>query len=307
MGILHRDDVIRDIASTHGARICMIGPYLGNKTKTSFACDAGHEWSALPQNVRKGMGCRVCSLGRKGLRSRLLESDVRDRIKEKHSGRVRLVSEYKGTKRLGAFVCDQGHEWSALVNWVLMGHGCNECSLGRVNKLKCKPAADARRQVKEAHGDRIKIIGGYTAASRKAHFLCECGHSWRAVVSRIIRGGGCPVCQQKFGFNELGEATLYYFAVKSPDGQTLYKIGVTNRSPEERFAKFVDRYRLRLVAQWHFSTGAEALSVERMIIRRFNDYAYRGQAFLLGGGNTEMFVEDVLMLDAANFSSALSA
>jgi hypothetical protein len=56
-------------------------------------------------------------------------------------------------------------------------------------------------------------------------------------------------------------------------------------------------YRIWIVDLQYFEDGERAVIAEREIKQRFKEYRYDGPKFMKGGGETEMFVYDVLGLD----------
>jgi hypothetical protein len=55
--------------------------------------------------------------------------------------------------------------------------------------------------------------------------------------------------------------------------------------------------RIRTLQTWYFERGEEAAKREESILREFADDQYLGPTVLVGAGNTELFVRDVLGLD----------
>jgi hypothetical protein len=110
-----------------------------------------------------------------------------------------------------------------------------------------------------------------------------------------IQGTGCPGCAVT-GFDQTKPGLLYYLAVQTDDDETLYKIGITNLTVKKRFPN-ADLLRIREIKTWCFDQGAEAAKREIAILREYADDLYTGENVLLGAGNTELFVRDVLGLD----------
>ena len=81
------------------------------------------------------------------------------------------------------------------------------------------------------------------------------------------------------------------------DGDTRYKIGITNRTVEERFSKNADLNRIRIVKTWRHAVGRIAAEREAEILYQFAGERYYGPDILVGAGNTELFTHDVLELD----------
>jgi len=84
--------------------------------------------------------------------------------------------------------------------------------------------------------------------------------------------------------------------VQSDDGDTFYKIGITNLSIKRRFPT-IDLARIRIVKTWQFEVGRDAAEREAEILSQFAGDRYYGTEILVGAGNTELFTHDVLGLD----------
>ena len=117
--------------------------------------------------------------------------------------------------------------------------------------------------------------------------LAECAGHW---------DHSCPGCAVS-GFDQTKPALLYYLAVLTDNSETLYKIGITNLSVQKRFPN-IDLARIRVIQTWSYERGAEAAKREVEILQEFSDDLYTGIDVLIGAGNTELFVRDVLDLDS---------
>jgi hypothetical protein len=87
--------------------------------------------------------------------------------------------------------------------------------------------------------------------------------------------------------------------VTTDDDEVLYKIGITNLTVKKRYPN-VDLDRIRVIKTWAFDKGVDAADRELSILREFADDLYAGDDVLVGSGNTELFVRDVLGLDFEN-------
>jgi len=54
-------------------------------------------------------------------------------------------------------------------------------------------------KIKEKHGDKLVMVGGYEASSKKANFKCNvCNHKWTTEPNGVItKGYGCKPCADK--------------------------------------------------------------------------------------------------------------
>jgi hypothetical protein len=180
----------------------------------------------------------------------------------------------------------------------IRGVGCPKCGDESAALIRTRTTKEFVQEAKEVHGD---LYDYSKAAYRTSHVHVEIvclvhGSFWQSPVNHV-RGNksACPGCASS-GFDQTKPALLYYIAVKTDGGETLYKIGITNLTIQHRFP-MPDRARIRVVKKWRFKEGYHAAKCEAEIIRQFARYRYRGPAILVGSGNTELFTIDILDLD----------
>jgi hypothetical protein len=58
---------MHEIAKARGGK-CLSTKYTNSKTKLKWECAEGHQWSAIPESVKGGTWCRVCSYKKRGLK-----------------------------------------------------------------------------------------------------------------------------------------------------------------------------------------------------------------------------------------------
>lgn len=128
--------------------------------------------------------------------------------------------------------------------------------------------------------------------------LHECleEHKWRVTPSHVLGGTKCPSCRGTYGFKPSERAILYYIRIEHYS-VVYYKIGVTNRTVEDRF--FRDRNLVNIVPLLieEYVEGTTAITREREILSKYADKRVTVPKLLLSRGNTELFIEDVLGLD----------
>ena len=115
------------------------------------------------------------------------------------------------------------------------------------------------------------------------------------------KGSGCQKCGQEKGiaYNSRNQykdkpTTLYYIKIKT--NTTVYKIGLTVKSVEERFYKELrDGLQIETIKTWAFDDGIIAFDKEQQIIKENQHSKYNGKSILYKG-NTELFTQDVLNL-----------
>lgn len=100
------------------------------------------------------------------------------------------------------------------------------------------------------------------------------------------------------GFKTNKPAILYYIKFYIANELPLYKIGITNRTVEDRLQGLNanNGFIATIIKEIWFENGAEALDLEKQLHQEFKEHRYLGDA-ILRNGNTELFVTDVLNYD----------
>lgn len=118
-----------------------------------------------------------------------------------------------------------------------------------------------------------------------------------AILNKVLidhlSGCGCPDCAE-YGFQPSKPAILYYLKVTTNSGQILYKIGITNRTVNERF-QLADLQKIEIVKQKLYESGQDAWDWETKLKRKYKEYQYTGPD-ILSSGNTELFTEDIIAM-----------
>jgi len=136
----------------------------------------------------------------------------------------------------------------------------------------------------------------YRGLDKKVKIECPIHGVFEQLAGSHIAGRGCVYCQDS-GFRLNKPAILYYLRVKY-NSEDLWKIGVTNRTIEERFAG-QDIDKITTVKIWKFEKGIEAYNLEQEILESHMPDLYCGTDKPLEAGNTELFTRDVLGLDSS--------
>jgi len=108
-----------------------------------------------------------------------------------------------------------------------------------------------------------------------------------------IRKFSIDITYKKSCFNPDVPAVLYYLYDPQED---LYKIGITNKTVEERFGKeFCSNRAIAILEQTHFDNGLDAYLAEQEILEAFAPYRCENPSWPeTKGGRTEFFKEDIL-------------
>lgn len=182
--------------------------------------------------------------------------------------------------------------------------GCPKCGDESMASKRTRTTQDFLQEAKDAHGERYDYSKVEYKASHETVEICCTKHGsfWQSPINHV-RGNkaGCPGCAAS-GFDQTKPALLYYIAVTTAEGNTLYKIGITNLSIKRRFLS-VERAHIRIIKVWPFTVGRHAAVGETEILRKFKIDRYYGSDILVHG-NTELFIRDVLDLDKKRCSDS---
>lgn len=298
--------------------------YINAYTKVIVTCDKGHRYFQMPNSHLKGSVCRECiGRGTKTTDKEIRRNEVKKIIDEynKKVGKssVRTTDEfkakaraihgegsfnydevdYKSTKEPVWITCKNGHRFSQSPRHHINGNGCKECS----GKKQYTNETFKQKSI-EVHGDVFDYSEvDYKNAYTKVKLTCKkCNTSFLQFPTSNICGKGCKVCSMKevglksrntpskFKFD--GKPTILYY-VKFEE-ESIYKIGITTRSTRLRFKS--DNKPYKIIKEWLFEDGADALKVEQEYHDQFKEFRYITTDFL-NGGNNELYIKDVLSLD----------
>lgn len=132
----------------------------------------------------------------------------------------------------------------------------------------------------------------YTGTQNHVTIICKEHGEFEVVPHYHISGGGvCPICYPK-GFDRKKPGILYYLKFRDME---IYKIGITNRSIDNRFLK-KERDLFEVISTEYFENGDECYLKEQELHDKYKEYKYTGSPLLVSG-NTELYSCDVLNLE----------
>lgn len=256
-----------------------------------FCCDHGI-FDQRSSDHLGGKGCPHCGNLAAARKLRLIEADFIEKAKVVHGERYDYSKvEYVDGKTKVTIICREHGPFSQEATSHLSKHGCPDCA---GNKKSTTEAFI--EEAKTIHGDRYDYSQvDYDMNKALITIVCRVHGSFSQIAAVHLRGNGCADCAET-GFNPSEPALLYYLAVAMDNGDTRYKIGITNRTVEERFCG-PDFACIRIVKTWRFASGRVAREREAEILYQFAGERYYGPDILVCAGNTELFTHDVLGLD----------
>lgn len=177
--------------------IDVLSTYRDDKTPIHVACHkCGHEWEATPHSLIGGSGCQVCAWVENGLKSRMSDTEFRNRLTEANPTVVALEEYVTSHTKIKVRCLECGHEWNATPANLLHGRACSKCGARKRAAAKVLAGRKKFASVMSAlHGD-IEILSEYTGHNAKVDVKCKtCGHTWSALPRTLVNGNGCPKCK----------------------------------------------------------------------------------------------------------------
>lgn len=194
------------------------------------------------------------------------------------------IAEYITARTPILHECIEGHQWKVSPDSILSkGRRCPICAGN-----KKKTPIQYEQELKSKNIKYTPKENYINWCSPISHECDKCLHIWKAIPNNILRGQGCPNCAI-YGFNPEKPAVLYYIKIGE-----YYKIGITNRTIEERFKKDYDKPIIIIRVVW-YSKGKYARQLEQRLLKANNRVTVPN--YLKSGGNTELFVNPINWLD----------
>ena len=283
----------------HGSRYdYSLVEYVGSAEKVTIICSEHGPFEQTPSEHLVGSGCAKCGfLATAKARTKTTEEFIAS-ANVVHDDRYEYsLVEYLGAQEKVTIICPDHGPFEQSPNGHLGGKGCYECGVVASADSKRSTAEQFVAKARMVHGDRYDYsLVEYVSSQDKVEIICpDHGVFLQRPNDHIVQRSGCADCANT-GFNPSAPGLLYYLAITTDEGDTRYKIGITNLSIEERF-RGADLARIRVVEIWRFAVGRVAAERESEILYQFSGDRYYGPRLLVGAGNSELFTHDILGLD----------
>lgn len=180
--------------------------------KVWWLCKRGHEWKAVINSRKNGVGCPFCA-GKKAI---IGETDLytknpvlASQWRPDKNGALTPQDVTTSSNKCVWWICEKGHEWNAMVYDRTNGCGCPICSGHKVLVGYNDLATVNIQLASEWHPTKNGNLNPQDVtigSDKKVWWQCENGHEWQAVISSRKSGYGCPYCAgQKVitGYNDL--------------------------------------------------------------------------------------------------------
>lgn len=257
--------------------------YVNNHTKVIIVCSIHGEFEQTPKSHLRGYQCNKCTKEA----SRLTTEEFITRAVKVHGDQYDYSgTTYKDMKNKVSIICPIHGKFTQNPYDHLQGRGCRKC--GGTSPLTTEEFIERAKRV---HKDKYNYSKSkYKLTDIKMEIMCpKHGSFWQSAHAHL-NGSGCSVCK-KGGFDTCKPGILYYLKITTEDNQELYKIGITNRTVQERF-NLTDLQKIEIVKQRRYENGQDAYDKEQEILKKYEQYKYNGPN-VLESGNTELFTVDI--------------
>lgn len=249
--------------------------YKNAKTPMRVTCNKGHDLDIRWLNWKRGIRCKICA-------GQIVDpAFVKNKFKEIG---YTLLSEYKNSHTKMDFICPLGHKHSMTWGAFSTGNRCGICARKHITYEEVYTIFDSV-------GYSL-ISDTYINSKSYLEFICPNGHIHKITLDDFRNGRRCGQCAVT-GFNPNKPASLYYLRFDI-NATPYYKVGITNRTIQERYRDEPLPYTILKDDRYLF--GSLAKKDESKILNKYQKYRYKGKPILFSG-NTELFTKDVLKLD----------
>ena len=270
--------------------------YKNAKTPVVIICPKHGQFSQIPSVHLRPAGCIKCA--NESLISQLTKSPTTfiEEARQIHRDKYDYSEvKYRGAKCKVTIICPQHGKFSQSAESHLAGNGCNKCADKIRSDKKRMKIDEFLSRAKEIHGNKYNYSDvSYQNNRTRVKIKCNVHGTFYQIPHNHLRGMGCPSCA-KTGVDLKLPGILYYFRIQTGENK-FWKIGITNHSLKKRFMS--DYKKVTVIKTWHYDRLEDGYSNEQQILKKYAKYKYVSDSNILSrGGNTELFIKDILELD----------
>ena len=299
---LTTEEVVEQFKKVHGDKYDYSKvKYTINSNKVEIVCLDHGSFFQLPTCHKQGKGCRECGSKITAEKVKFTQEEALERCIARGGDHYLYDNMiYISAKEKIEIFCTIHKEyfWQKYDSHVSSLRGCKKCAderTGNSSRFTQEEAMELciSRDVDNKYNyDKMT----YITARNKIKIYCKehKGYFWQTFYDHVNAKYDCQSCSSS-GFDKNKPAIMYYLLVVNGNDHA-YKIGITNRTVEERF-KSLGLENIAVLKTWEYENGADAIKDETNIKRHYKEHQWTGDD-LLGNGNTELFKVDILGLDS---------
>lgn len=261
--------------------------YLNSSSKVTITCPVHGNFQQSPNHHLSGRGCPDCGFAITASSHKYTTNKFTVLAAKLHANIYSYNKTiYVDSKTPLIITCGIHGDFKQSPTNHLSGHGCPACS--GLERYGTEGFIMRAVKVHDYIYSYCKVF--YIDSESKVIITCPTHGEFAQTPNNHLNGQGCPGCAE-YGFNPDKPAYLYYLKIITGTNQILYKIGITNRTVNERFS-VTDLRKIEIVKQKLFDKGSDALILETKIKQQYKQYQYTGPN-ILESGNTELFTVDI--------------
>jgi hypothetical protein len=189
---------VDEVKKITNGEYCVIGSYLNSKTKVLIKhnkLNCMFEYLVTPSSFMSGSRCPKCF----GTPKKTHEIFVKEMALVNPS--IKIIGTYNGNKCKIDFYCSEHKiNHSAISTSLLRGKGCPECKGAKISNKLSKSHDEFCKELKNITGDEFIVLDQYTTSQKKIkvkHNVTGCQHIYSVTPNNLLRGRGCPKCNNK--------------------------------------------------------------------------------------------------------------
>lgn len=170
--------------------------FTSTKNKLKILCKkCGNVFEQTGTMHLAGNGCSFCNPPHR----KLTTDEFRERLSETHPN-LELLSEYVSTNTPITVRCKiHDHTYTTTPHRLVQGANCQKCYDEKRGKSIKKPTDKVIEDLRKVHGDKYEypnIQEEYKNNKSHISVICKEGHEFNASMNKLLRGQGCPVCNE---------------------------------------------------------------------------------------------------------------
>ena len=265
--------------------------YINSRTKVLITCKLHGDFLMTPNNHLNGQGCPVC-----GGTAKLTTASFITKATEVHGATYDYTpTVYKNMKTPIEAICKHHGLITLHPDAHIRGAGCNLCAEETNATAKRFTTEQFVQQASIRHQGRyMQSSTIYTGIHNKLTITCPIHGDFEQIANSHLRGNGCKHCADSAACYTEFPTLLYYVKIQL-NGVTMYKIGITSKTVEQRFSReLAIGAAITTLFTKSFGTGRPAFLLEQLLLKNTKEHAYTGIPYLVNGiGDTELRITDI--------------
>ncbi len=273
--------------------------YTGRHNKIAIICPIHGKFEQSPKHhLSSNYGCPYCGRINTAIVHGMSFNDYVIKVNAVHDNKYKYIeSSYINCSEKITIICPIHGEFEQMASTHLRS-GCNRCGYIESSTKLSKTLTLFIKQSDKIHSNKYNYSKvKYKNSNTKVCIICPIHGEFMQTPASHLNNRGCPSCA-KNGFDVRKPAYLYYLKITTDTNQVLYKIGITNKTVNERF-NLTDLSKIEIIKQKLYDNGQDALDWETKLKRMYKEYQYKGPD-ILSSGNTELFTEDIIAMWDSN-------